>query len=112
MTSAELKATLEELSPAELRRVAPRFAFELTIAARDTYRVGSDEVAMPKRLRSFNERLHRVCAAAAMDADDGRRDDALRVLLSQASIGEESTELDHDVEAALERSLVGIAAHQ
>ena len=110
MTSAELKATLEELSPAELRRVASRFAFELTIAARDTYRVGSDEVEMPKRLRSFNERLHRVCAAA-MDADDGRRDDALRILLSQASIDEESTDPDHDVEAALERSLVGIAAH-
>lgn len=37
-------------------------AQELTIAARDTYEVGSDGVQQPSDLRHYNETLHRVLA--------------------------------------------------
>lgn len=35
-------------------------ALMLTICARDTYEAGTDEVLEPRRLRAYNELLHRV----------------------------------------------------
>jgi hypothetical protein len=37
-----------------------RLASALTVAARDTYEVGGDDIRDPKRMRRFNELLHRV----------------------------------------------------
>jgi hypothetical protein len=39
--------------------------YELTVAARDTYEVGTDKVRDAARLRSFNELQHRLSAQAA-----------------------------------------------
>src|SRR5271169_1147887 len=40
-----------------------RIAHSLTICARDTYEVGTENVLEPQVLRSYNELLHRVTAA-------------------------------------------------
>ena len=41
-------------------RLLSRFGFNLTIAARETYEVGTDQVLDPPRLREINEVQHRV----------------------------------------------------
>lgn len=40
-----------------------RIAHSLTISARHTYEVGTDDVFEPQLLRSYNELLHRVTGA-------------------------------------------------
>jgi hypothetical protein len=37
-----------------------RIAHALTVCARDTYEVGTDNVLSPQKLRAYNELLHRV----------------------------------------------------
>ena len=41
-----------------------RIAHELTVCARDTYEVGTENVLQPQVLRAYNELLHRVTASA------------------------------------------------
>jgi hypothetical protein len=53
----------ESLSRAERTAVLARLAHELTICARTTYEVGTENVLEPQVLRSCNELLHRVTAA-------------------------------------------------
>ena len=53
----------ESLSRAERTAVLARLACELTICARTTYEVGTENVLEPQVLRSYNELLHRVTAA-------------------------------------------------
>jgi hypothetical protein len=50
-------------SRAEQTAVLARLAHSLTILARDTYEVGTENVLEPQVLRSYNELLHRVTAA-------------------------------------------------
>lgn len=40
-----------------------RIAHALTVCARSTYEVGTDNVSEPKVLRAYNELLHRVTAS-------------------------------------------------
>jgi hypothetical protein len=40
-------------------------ALNLTIAARETYVVQSEEIAEPRKLRAYNEMLHRICSRLA-----------------------------------------------
>lgn len=40
-----------------------RIAFELTISARHTYEVGTENLLDPQGLRAYNEMLHRVTSA-------------------------------------------------
>jgi hypothetical protein len=56
----EVVATFSKLSRTEQAVVLARFAFELTISARDTYVPGSNGVQFPERLRAVNEMQHRV----------------------------------------------------
>lgn len=44
-------------------KILAGLAHELTICARDTYEVGTDEVRDPRGLRAYNELLHRVTAS-------------------------------------------------
>lgn len=53
----------DSLSRAERTAVLARIAHELTICARATYEVGTENVLEPQLLRSYNELLHRVTAA-------------------------------------------------
>ncbi len=50
-----------------------RLAAELTVCARDTYVPGTEQVAKPERLRSFNELQHRV-TGHLRDLLNGNRD--------------------------------------
>jgi hypothetical protein len=53
-------SSFTKLSRDEQAVALARFAFELTIAARDTYVPGSTAVQFPERLRALNEIQHRV----------------------------------------------------
>jgi hypothetical protein len=48
------------LGGAERSQWLARLAAALTVAARDTYEVGGDDIRDSKRMRRFNELLHRV----------------------------------------------------
>jgi hypothetical protein len=63
MIEDELRETISafaKLTPSERAIVLARFAFELTIVARDTYVLGSEQMRYPERLRALNEIQHRV----------------------------------------------------
>jgi hypothetical protein len=51
---------LESLSVAARTAVLAHIAHALTICARDTYEVGTENVLNPQTLRGYNELLHRV----------------------------------------------------
>jgi hypothetical protein len=53
------------LSREEKAALVARIAAELTICARDTYEVGTNNVLDPQLLRAYNELLHRVTAAVS-----------------------------------------------
>ena len=48
------------LGNAERVQLLAELAFDLTIDARDTYEVGTDDLVDSKRMREFNELSHRV----------------------------------------------------
>ena len=50
----------ESLSHGARIALLARIAHSLTICARDTYEVGTDNIVEPQVLRSYNELLHRV----------------------------------------------------
>jgi len=56
----EAISTFAKLTHHEKTIVLARFAFELTVAARDTYVPGSTQIRYPERLRALNEIQHRV----------------------------------------------------
>jgi len=70
----------ESLSHAERTAVLARIAHELTICARTTYEVGTENVLEPQVLRSYNELLHRV-TAAVRDHVLGNNDFSLETIL-------------------------------
>jgi len=56
---------LESLSEAQKVALMASIAHALTIAARDGYAVGTNDVADPQTLRAFNELQHRVTGSLA-----------------------------------------------
>lgn len=60
---SRLRTDAESLSPTAETEVLARIAFELTICARNTYEVGTENVLEPRVLRAYNELLHRVTGA-------------------------------------------------
>ncbi len=65
----------ERLSGEQLAKFLVRFAFNLTVVARNTYVTGSDMVDKPKALRGINEIEHRVLGRALHVWDDTWRND-------------------------------------
>jgi hypothetical protein len=95
--SPEWRAELEAFSKMSTDgRVAwcGRAILALTILARGTYLAGTDDVSDPRRLRRFNELMHRIAGRQA-DVDM----DAATIALFFELIGEASRELH--VSAAL-----------
>jgi hypothetical protein len=74
MTIDEVAATAAPLTTERKARLLGRLSFELTIAARDTYVAGSEDVAAPAQLRAFNEIQHRV-AGCLQELLSGRSTD-------------------------------------
>jgi len=54
---------VEDLPNSSKAEFLARIAFTLTICARDTYEVGTENVLEPQVLRAYNELLHRVTGA-------------------------------------------------
>ena len=73
MSIAQVAVAAEQLTLEETCRFLARLAFELTIAARDTYGAGSEDIADPRQLQAFNEIQHRVTSSLvdAMAAGKG-----------------------------------------
>jgi hypothetical protein len=69
MTLDEIANAAARLSPAQKQRLLARLSFELTIAARDTYVPGTEDIAAPRQIRALNEIQHRVtgCLLDLMD---------------------------------------------
>jgi hypothetical protein len=66
MTVNEIATAAAQLAPEQKVRLLARLAFELTIAARDTYVPGSKDIAEPHQLRAFNEMQHRVTSCLSV----------------------------------------------
>jgi len=60
MNTKEALEIFSDLSSEEKANFLARLAFELTIMARDTYEVGTDDLTNPKLMRSINEIQHRI----------------------------------------------------
>jgi len=60
MTIDEIASVAARLNPSQKQRLLVRLSFELTIAARDTYVPGTEEIAAPRQIRALNEIQHRV----------------------------------------------------
>jgi hypothetical protein len=74
MNIDEIASAASQLLPGQKLRLLARLSFELTIAARDTYLPGSEDIAAPRQLRSFNEMQHRV-TSCLLESLDKRNDD-------------------------------------
>jgi len=59
-----MQLNVEALSNHDKAVLLIRLASALTICARHTYEVGTDQVTQPELLRAYNELLHRVTGAA------------------------------------------------
>jgi hypothetical protein len=62
MTIEEIGSAVARLTPEQKTRLVARLSFELTIAARETYVPGADDMAEPRQIRAYNEMQHRVSA--------------------------------------------------
>ena len=54
---------MQPMSDAARTEFLARLAHALTVCARDTYEVGTDNVLEPQVLRAYNELMHRVTAS-------------------------------------------------
>jgi hypothetical protein len=66
-----------------------RLAHEMTVCARETYVVGTEDIADPQRLRMFNELLHRITGQLIpLVHDDSERypDDVFAAMIWQTSL--------------------------
>ena len=70
----------QSLSDSARIALLARIAHSLTICARDTYEVGTDNILEPQVLRSYNELLHRV-TGAVVDHVLGREGFSLETIL-------------------------------
>ena|SRR5688572_21134597 len=58
-------ASLRSLDKLSQIEILLRFATNLTVAAREAYKHGTDEVRQPERLRDMNEIMHQVLQHAS-----------------------------------------------
>ncbi len=97
MSDVELTRAFSQCSGDEKLNFLLRFAHELTIIARATYEVGTEELTNPSRLRAINEIQHRVTSfAIALRQEDANRypDEVLVQII-----------LDHPDDPELQRQL-------
>jgi hypothetical protein len=74
MNIENIAGAAAQLSAERKQRLLARLSFELTIAARDTYLPGSEDIAAPQQLRCLNEIQHRV-TSCLLELLDNRNDD-------------------------------------
>jgi hypothetical protein len=62
MTINEVANAAAQFTLEQKALLVARLSFELTIAARNTYIPGTEDVAEPRQIRAYNEMQHRVAA--------------------------------------------------
>ena len=62
MTINDIGNAAAQLTQEQKTRLVARLSFELTIAARETYVPGTEDIAAPGQIRAYNEMQHRVSA--------------------------------------------------
>jgi hypothetical protein len=80
--------TFRRLTPDRRVLWLSRAILQLSISARGSYLAGSEDVAEPKRLRRFNELIHRIAGrqiALATASAIGANDELFFELLSEAT---------------------------
>jgi hypothetical protein len=70
MTLAEIFESVGESGRKGQVGFLVNLANELTIAARSTYQVGSDQLENPEQLRTYNELQHRILACLRQMIND------------------------------------------
>ncbi|MCY7376562.1 MAG: hypothetical protein LH472_11410 [Pyrinomonadaceae bacterium] len=77
MNKKEAIEIFSDLSNNEQADFLARLAWELTVAARETYEVGTDDLTNPKMMRSINEVQHRLLSqlSAMLRKDENRYPD-------------------------------------
>jgi len=100
---------IETLTERKRQLFWPLVAANLTVAARETYVPQTDEIAQPRKLRAYNEMLHRVCSqivAIHTGLADGFPDEELvRLLLDLAEKSGNGDGLEWAMEDALKKSV-------
>ena len=71
MTVNDIGNAAAHLTAEQKIRLVARLSFELSIAARNTYVAGTEEIAAPGQIRAYNEMQHRVSACLS-ELLDGR----------------------------------------
>lgn len=61
---------IESIAPHFAIRFLARLSWEITIAGRNSYEVGTDQIAKPTHLRRVNEVQHRVTACLSQLLED------------------------------------------
>ena len=69
MTEQEIRSFVATLSTNAKLRFWARVSHQLTVIARDTYELGTEDVASPSRLRDANELQHRLTSVIVELAD-------------------------------------------
>jgi hypothetical protein len=72
---------IEAVSSGTRTAILARIAYELTICARNTYEVGTENVLEPQLLRAYNELEHRVTAAVVSNLKKGAEGQSLESIL-------------------------------
>jgi gamma-glutamyl phosphate reductase len=100
---------LESLSDDEKTALLGRIAHTLTVCARDTYEIGTENVLNPQILRAYNELLHQVIGSM-LDRLAGSQESVESTIEMIRSFGTEQDrveEVDWALKCALQRCSVG-----
>ncbi len=101
MNTKEAIEIFSDLSNDEKANFLARLAFELTIAAREAYEVGTEDLTNPKLMRSINEIQHRILSqlSAILRKDENRYPD------------ETFWQIVFDYNPTIEKIVVRVAVH-
>jgi hypothetical protein len=104
MDSARIVVEYKSLPVSAQIEALVRFAYELTIVARDTYEPGSMALRFPERIRCLNELQHRIMShlLALLTGDTHRYPDEVLVSIL---LEHDDAELGRMVAGAFGRSL-------
>ena len=108
MIVSEMAVSTAQLTPEQRVQLLARLSFELTIAARNTYVCGSDDIATSHQLRAFNEMQHRLTGCLLGLLEKRLEDGWLWPFLAELS---EKAGCAHDISQACSRALASVAPH-
>jgi hypothetical protein len=103
---------LESLSDTTKTALLARLAHTLTICARHTYEIGTENVLDSRTLRAYNELLHRVTGSMVSHLSGGERDSLQSIIETIRSFGlnyGRSGEMNWVLQSTLRKTEKGLA---